>query len=89
MSNGGATYYNSGGLASKTKIRNSLMGRIGDSGVSLNAKSPQVNKKYRRDYNMGGINAKIAENSHYALNSSTSGLHDGSKGVTLSSKKNK
>ena len=35
-----ASHYNSGGLASKTKIRSSLMGRVGDSGISLNTKSP-------------------------------------------------
>lgn len=83
------SHYNSGGLANKTKIRSSLMGRIGESGISLNSKSPQINKKFRRDYNIGGNNIKINENNHYLKDESSSGLKLNSRGGLQSSNKTK
>jgi hypothetical protein len=65
------------------------MGRIGDSGVSLNAKSPQINKKFRRDYTTGGNNIKINESNHYLKDESSSGMNLNSRGGLQSSKKNK
>jgi hypothetical protein len=86
-----SSHYNSGGIANKTKIRSSLMGRVGDSGISLNTKSPQINKKFRRDYTIGaGVNnIKINESSQYLKDESSLGLNLNSRGALQSSKKSK